>query len=181
LDDLFPRVHVDRVVVGRAAELALLRRRWVAHRHAQPAADAEVGAHRAHHPPITIGFFDDAAGDRAGGLANGARKRAETAVRVDDRDRLRGLLAGPRHHFGPHVTVIIPGAGDWGLRPASTSGVNVRLKPDATNVGYERRPTNVGPRTSAHGRRPATAGADVPWPDRRTRAWRRTATRCLPR
>ena len=64
LDDFFERHHVDGVVVGRAAELALLRRGRIAERDAQAAADAEVGAHRAHHPAVAIGLFDDAAGNR---------------------------------------------------------------------------------------------------------------------
>src|SRR5947207_9035316 len=89
LDDLFPRHHVDRVVVGRAAELALLRSGRVAERHAQAAADAEIGAHGADHPSVAIGFLDNASRHRAGRLADRARKRAETAVRIDDRNRLR--------------------------------------------------------------------------------------------
>jgi len=99
---LFERHHVDRVVVGRAAELALLRRRRIAERHAQTAADAEIGANGAHHPAVAIGFFDDAAGNGTRRLANRARKRTETEIGVDDRDRLRGLLARPGHHLGPH-------------------------------------------------------------------------------
>ena len=35
-------------------------------------------------------------------LADGAGKRAEAPVRIDDRNRLGGLLARPSHHFRPH-------------------------------------------------------------------------------
>jgi len=102
-DDFFVRIHIDRVVVGRAAELALLRCGGIAERHAESAADAEIGANRADHPAITIGFLDDAAGDGARRLTNRTGKRAEAGVRIDDRDGLRSLLARPRHHLCPHV------------------------------------------------------------------------------
>ncbi|HEV2984808.1 MAG TPA: hypothetical protein VGX46_10480, partial [Vicinamibacterales bacterium] len=65
--------------------------------------DAEVGANRAHHPAISIRLFDDAAGDRAGGLANRASERAEAAIGIDHGNGFRGLLAGPGHHLGPHL------------------------------------------------------------------------------
>jgi len=102
LDHFLERHHVDRVVIGRASEFALLWRGRIAQRHAQAAADAEVGANGTDHPAVDVGFLDDAAGNRAGRLANRARKRTETAIGVDDRDRLRGLLARPAHHLGPH-------------------------------------------------------------------------------
>src|SRR5207237_4094958 len=51
-DDLLERVHVDGIVIRRAPELALLRRRGVAERDAEAAADAEVGANGTDHPPI---------------------------------------------------------------------------------------------------------------------------------
>src|SRR5213596_768590 len=67
-DDLFPRHHVDGVVVRRAAEFALLRGGRVPERHAQAAADAEIRANGADHPAVAIRFLDDAAGHRAGRL-----------------------------------------------------------------------------------------------------------------
>ena len=84
LDDFFERHHVDGVVVGRAPELALLRRGRISERDTQSAADAQVGANGAHHPAVAIGFFDNAAGNRAGGLTDRAGERAEAA----DRGRL---------------------------------------------------------------------------------------------
>ena len=89
-------MHVDGVVVRRAAELALLRRGGVAERHAEAAADAEVRANRADHPAVAVGLFDDAAGNGAGRLADRARKRAEAAIGIDDRYRLGRLLARRR-------------------------------------------------------------------------------------
>jgi len=78
-------VHVDGVVIGGAAEFALLGGGGIAERHAQAAADTEIDANRAHHPAITIGFLDDAAGDGTRRLTNRARKRTETKIWVDDR------------------------------------------------------------------------------------------------
>src|SRR4051812_7484688 len=102
LQNLFPRHHVDGVVVGRAAELALLRGGRVAERHAQAAANAQISADGAHHPAVAIGLLDDATGHRAGGLTNRTGERPKTAVRIDDRNRLRSFLARPAHHLGPH-------------------------------------------------------------------------------
>src|SRR5258707_3569508 len=102
LDDLVPGHHVDRVVVRRAAELALLRRGGVAERDAQSAADAQVRAHCAHHPAVAIGLLDDTTGHGTRRLADRAGERTEAAIGVDDRNRLRGLLARPGHHLGPH-------------------------------------------------------------------------------
>src|SRR5437763_936872 len=102
-EDFFVRVHVDRIVIGRAAELALLGRRGIPERHAQTAADTEIHANRTHHPAVTVRFFDDAPGNGTGGLTDRARERPEAAIGIDHSDRLRGLLAGPRHHLGPHT------------------------------------------------------------------------------
>src|SRR5687768_8701188 len=102
LHDQLERHHVDGIVVGRAAELANLRGGRVAERDTQSAANAEVGPDGADHAAIPILLFDDAAGDGTGDLTDRARKRAEAAIRVDYRYRLRGLLARPSHHLGPH-------------------------------------------------------------------------------
>src|SRR2546425_4001003 len=101
-DDLFERVHVDGIVIRGASELALLRRRGVAERDAEAAADAQVGANGTDHPLIPIGDFDDTAGYRAGGLANRAGKCAKTTIRVDHGNRPWRLLPRPGHHLGPH-------------------------------------------------------------------------------
>src|SRR5438093_2056470 len=103
LQYLFPRHHVDRVVVGRATELSLLRRGRVSERDAETAADTKIRANGTYHPAVTVGFFDDTAGDGTGSLTNRARKRTEAAIGVDDRDRLRSFLARPGHHLGPHA------------------------------------------------------------------------------
>src|SRR6187399_2792683 len=60
LDHFLERHHVDRVVVSRASEFALLWRGRIAQRHAQAAADAEVGANGTDHPAVDVGFLDDA-------------------------------------------------------------------------------------------------------------------------
>jgi len=116
-DDFFVGVHIDRVVVGRAAELALLWGGGIAERHAQAAADTQIDANRTHHPAIAIGFLDNAAGDGTRRLANRTRKGPKTGIRIDDRDRLRGLLARPRHHFGPHYEELYRKAGGPDGRP----------------------------------------------------------------
>src|SRR5262249_10486191 len=102
LDHVFERHHVDGVVVWRAAEFALLRGGGVAEGDAQAASDAEISADRAHHPTVAIRLLYDATGYRACGLTDRTRERAEAAIGVDDRYRLRSLLPRPRHHLGPH-------------------------------------------------------------------------------
>src|SRR5579871_6629042 len=119
-DDVFERQHVDRVVIRRAAKLSLLRRGRVAERHAQTAADTEVGAHSADEPPVTIGLLDDTARHGARRLTDRARKRAEATVGIDDSNRLRGLLPRPGHHLGPH------GYYDYTLLGARCSGLVAR-------------------------------------------------------
>src|SRR6185369_5474268 len=106
LQDLFPRVHVDRVVVGWTAELALLWCRRVPERHTQTAADAQIRANRANHASVPIRFFDNAAGHRARRLTDRARERAETAIRIDHSDRFGRLLARPTHHLRPHESEL---------------------------------------------------------------------------
>jgi len=96
LHDLFERDHVDGVVVGRAAELALLRRGLVAERSRTGRSRMQRSARTAqHHAAVAIGVLPQCNRDRAGCLANRARERAKTAVGIDDRNRLRGLLRGP--------------------------------------------------------------------------------------
>src|SRR5688572_21492941 len=77
------RHHVDGVVVGRAAELANLRRGRIAERDAQSAPDAEVSTHGANHTAVPILLLDDATGDGTGSLANRAGERAEAPIGVD--------------------------------------------------------------------------------------------------
>lgn len=102
LHDLFEGMHIDGVVIGRAPELPLLRSRRVPQGYAQAATDAQVRAHSADHPPVAIRLFDYAIGDWTSRLTDRARKGTKTAVGIDDRNRLRGLLARPTHHLGPH-------------------------------------------------------------------------------
>src|SRR5262245_57058027 len=100
-------MHVDGVVIGRAAELALLGRGRIAQRHAQATPDAQVRPDRAHHATVAIRLLDDASGHRAGGLTDRTRKRAEATVGIDNRYRLGRLLTRAAHHLGPHCEVII--------------------------------------------------------------------------
>src|SRR5262249_53158905 len=85
-----------------AAEFTLLGRRGVAKRDAEAATDAEIGAYRAHHSSVLIGYFDDASGNRAGGLTDRTGERTKAAVWVDHRNRPGRLLARPGHLLGPH-------------------------------------------------------------------------------
>src|SRR4029077_18753895 len=71
--------------------------------------------------------FSDVVRDGAGRLTDRTRERAEAAIGIDDSNRLRGLLARPGHHLGPHVERLYRGAG-LGARGSMAGGCLLALE-----------------------------------------------------